>query len=124
MHGAAGNDRLSGGAGNDALDGGPGNDQAAFFDAPGPVSLNLGNGKANGWAADKLLGIEDAFGSAYDDTLTRDGGRNDLWGFEGDDTLSGGPGGDSLDGGSGSDRCSDAAPTGNCETGSPHPRAG
>jgi ferredoxin len=52
---------------------------------------------------DTFAGIEDLQGSAFNDTLTGDGGPNRIDGGAGNDTLSGGAGDDQLIGGAGID---------------------
>jgi Ca2+-binding RTX toxin-like protein len=69
-------------------------------------------GGATGEGSDTLIGIEDADGSSFDDTITGDAGPNEIDGGAGDDTLLGGDGDDlffdnsgdnDLDGGNGID---------------------
>jgi Ca2+-binding RTX toxin-like protein len=85
--------------------------------------VNLGTGLGiDGWngltgllalgGTDTLSNIENVEGSNFNDTLTGDGGANELRGLAGDDTLEGGPGNDTLDGGAGSDTASYANATG------------
>ena len=50
-----------------------------------------------------MTGVENAEGSAFDDSITGDGGDNLLSGMAGDDTLAGGAGADTLEGGAGAD---------------------
>jgi VCBS repeat-containing protein len=52
---------------------------------------------------DTLRNVENVIGSAFDDTLTGDGGNNTLDGAAGDDVLAGGDGADVLIGGTGAD---------------------
>lgn len=133
---------LVGGEGDDSMDGGDGNDFVAFETASGPVMVDLGMGIASGEGADTLTSIENAIGSAFDDTLhgtekgnrLSGGGGNDavsggagrdvleggagndtIDGGEGDDTIDGGRGVDAVDGGGGADTCLNAEATLNCE---------
>jgi Ca2+-binding RTX toxin-like protein len=110
--GGAGYDQLSGGAGNDTIDGGDGSDSVTYFNDYGDiaptgkgVTVNLATGTAtDNWGnTDKLVGIENASGSRYGDTLTGDATNNSLYGDEGNDTIAGGGGSDWLDGGAGAD---------------------
>ncbi len=55
---------------------------------------------------EKISGIEDVVGSAFDDRITGDGGPNRIDGGPGDDVLTGGGGIDQAFGGSGYDICS------------------
>jgi len=85
--GGAGDDTLDGGDGDDTLDGGAGIDRATYAGSDERVYVNLLNrfilsGHANG---DRLTGIEDLTGSAFDDTLTGDTGHNRLDGGGGND---------------------------------------
>ena len=106
---------IEGGLGNDTLAGGfGGNDTASYASAAVGVIVNLGlQGTAQntiGAGVDTLTGFENLLGSAFNDTLTGNGGENVLSGGAGDDTLN--PGAisagiaDLLDGGSGSDTAS------------------
>lgn len=60
--------------------------------------MDLGLGAASGGDADgdTLAGFENIRGSAYDDTLTGDGGANVMEGGAGDDILTGGAGSDAF----------------------------
>ena len=68
------------------------------------IVANLATGSVTGGAGnDLLIGIESVWATAYADTLTGDGGDNQLIGYDGDDLLVGGPGNDALNGGVGID---------------------
>jgi Ca2+-binding RTX toxin-like protein len=109
----------SGGPGNDVIDLGPGIFQFAapgggddtiigftpeagptmdfvgYFNAPGPVTVDLGAGTATGHGTDTLVSIEGAEGSEFDDTLIGTSVSNFLFGLGGNDTIeSGGNAGD------------------------------
>lgn len=105
LYGGDGDDVLEGREGNDALDGGGGTlDIASYANASGAVNVNLATGQATGAeGTDSLVGIEQAFGSEFDDLLTGDGAANGLIGAGGNDLLFGGGGRDTLDGGEGND---------------------
>jgi len=115
LKGDAGNDFLDGGDGNDILEGGLGDDQligglgvdkADYRNAGSAVTVNLSILTAQntvGAGNDTLSGIEQVLGSAFNDTLTGDGGANTLDGKAGNDVLNGGAGGDILIGGVGAD---------------------
>jgi Ca2+-binding RTX toxin-like protein len=110
---------LVGRAGNDTLDGAGGNDTVAFAGialeyAPGGVIVDLAAGRAtdNFGDTDTLISIENAIGTAGDDTLSGSasanvlsggGGTNRILGQDGDDTLMGGDGLSFLFGGAGAD---------------------
>jgi len=113
--GGSGNDTLSGNGdinvltgngGNDILDGNGSDDTTDYSAAPAAVTVDLGAGTATGGAGtDTLTEIEDANGSAFDDTLTGSTDDNMLDGLAGNDLISGAGTTDSddLEGGSGND---------------------
>jgi Ca2+-binding RTX toxin-like protein len=122
LYGGSGSDVLSGGAGDDLIDGGSnprlsfsnaytGGDTASYADVVVvsgtegvTVSLAMtGPQDTRAAGTDTLVGIEHLLGSAYDDVLTGDGGRNRLAGGAGNDSLFGGAGSDTLSGGAGAD---------------------
>jgi Ca2+-binding RTX toxin-like protein len=104
VDGGDGNDTLNGGLGNDVLNGGAGIDLATYVDAAAAVQVDLAAGVATGGAGtDTLSGIENVTGSAFNDTITGDGGANTLWGGAGNDILNGAGGDDALYGGAGHD---------------------
>ncbi|MHA7774486.1 LysM peptidoglycan-binding domain-containing protein [Roseibium sp. M-1] len=124
LDGGAGNDVLIGGAGADVLDGGSGSDWADYRGSNAGVTVALaGGGTQSGGHAqgDTLTGIENLFGSNFNDvlsgnglanyirggagndTLNSGGGDDQLRGDDGNDVLVGGAGADILDGGSGND---------------------
>jgi Ca2+-binding RTX toxin-like protein len=105
ISGTSGNDTLTGGStpttliglgGNNTLIAGSGGATAGYTGAPAKVVVNLAAGTAqNGYGGtDTLVGIHNALGSAYADTLTGDSGANTLDGAGGGDTLLGGAGND------------------------------
>ena len=109
IFGDAGNDFINGGGGADTIDGGTGSDTAVYTSSTSAVSialLDLGSGaSASGGHAtgDRLISIENVFGSNFNDSLIGDAGVNVLRGFGGNDSLIGGDGNDTLDGGDGND---------------------
>jgi Ca2+-binding RTX toxin-like protein len=105
LFGLGGDDLLIGGAGVDRLDGGAGIDMASYYSSLAAVAVNLTSHTASGGDAqgDVLIGIEDLEGSAWNDTLTGDGGSNWLYGGAGADVLRGQGGDDVLVGGAGAD---------------------
>ncbi len=98
------------------LVGGTGIDSVLYFRSDEGVTVDLAdsaNNKGGTAEGDTLVGIEEVWGSFEDDTLTNieniqgsmyadmitgDGEANDLFGWLGDDTLTGGAGNDMLDG--------------------------
>ncbi|MBD8876642.1 M10 family metallopeptidase C-terminal domain-containing protein [Roseibium polysiphoniae] len=115
LNGGSGHDILRGDAGADTLVGGLGNDWAYYDNSNTAVTVNLDDGltETGGHAeGDTLSGIEQVFGSKYDDIIIGSWVRNYLSGHTGNDTLDGGDGddvirgdqgNDTLTGGSGSD---------------------
>lgn len=126
IEGGPGSDILVGGDGNDSLDGGEDNDiispglgantvnggtgtDTVIYSGDVSIEegvlldLSLGTCVHDGNAQDTLSGIENAYGTDYDDTLVGDDLDNVLVGKGGNDTLSPGSGYDILNGGNGSD---------------------
>lgn len=98
LNGGAGNDTLVGGDGNDTLVGGTGIDTASYEAATVGVTVNLGTTAAQNTqvGTDKLSGIENVTGSAFNDVLTGNAGANLFIGGEGNDTFNGGSGSDTV----------------------------
>jgi Ca2+-binding RTX toxin-like protein len=106
LRGGDDNDYLVGGAGDDLIDGGAGRDWADYAEAASGVTIALSINAAQdtgGAGVDRLIGIEQLYGSAFADDVTGDRGDNQLVGAGGDDTLLGGAGRDTLAGGEGDD---------------------
>jgi Ca2+-binding RTX toxin-like protein len=104
--GGDGDDYILGGPGNDTIDGGAGNDWAAYEDATAGVKVDLNLTSAQdtgGGGTDKLAGIENLYGSDFNDTLTGDAHDNMIVGGLGNDVVNGGKGGDTLWGSAGAD---------------------
>ncbi len=106
LFGEDGDDLLMGGAGADVLNGGAGEDTASYyFDAGVVVSLDKSFRARGAAIGDKLVSIENLYGSALgNDFLGGNSGENDLFGFGGNDTLFGRAGNDFLEGGDGEDK--------------------
>jgi hypothetical protein len=134
LEGGGDADKLDGGADADVLDGGtsPMLDEAAYEDAPGPVTVDLARRRASGSAGnDVLRHIENVSGSPFADVLRGDGRANVLNGGDGNDRIVGGGGRDllfgglgknRLDGGAGRDACISAGVRSHCERIARHPR--
>lgn len=110
LEGGAGDDHLEGGAGYNWLDGGDGHDVVSYDTAPVGVRVDLklfgevGTFPQPTHGSDRLISIEDVYGSRFNDVIEGDAGDNYLAGNDGDDYLYGGLGGaDFLDGGAGND---------------------
>jgi Ca2+-binding RTX toxin-like protein len=122
--------------GNDTIDGGGGLlsflDAVTYFNAAGPVTVDLTAGTATGAGTDTLSKIGVVHGGSFDDTVTGDANPNyihggdgndtissldeDDWVFgeEGDDTIDAGNGNDLVDGGSGTDTCTNGEDVTSC----------
>ena len=103
IKGLGGNDTLIGGEGADFLDGGDGIDLADYRSSPGGVTVSLLPGALNLFnhaAGDVLVNVENLRGSDASDTLTGDGGQNEidpgLSHSALSDIVSGGAGNDTL----------------------------
>jgi Ca2+-binding RTX toxin-like protein len=106
LNGGAGDDWLVGGAGSDQMNGMEGIDWVSYEDAVARVTvdLTLGNWQdTGGGGTDRMIGIENLYGSIFNDSLKGDGGANILSGQDGDDILDGRAGNDVLNGGTGKD---------------------
>ncbi len=113
-HGGMGNDLFFATGGSNILIGGSGSDTVTYQTAGNAVQINLTLNTAGvtGGGSDDLLGIENATGSAFDDTVLGDPGANVLSGGGGadlmqgrgdDDTMNGEAGVDTMSGGGGND---------------------
>jgi Ca2+-binding RTX toxin-like protein len=109
LYGGKGSDRLSGGAGKsgDYYQGGDGFDVVTYAASNASVTVDLkDNTKSTGDATkDVFMDIEAVEGSNFDDVLRADttGGIN-LYGLDGNDTLTSDVAGDILSGGAGNDK--------------------
>ena len=106
LYGGDGIDVLQGGAGADVLNGGDGLDWAAFFDAPGPLVMDLVSptNSSSYFAEDTLIDIEILGGASnFSNTFFGDAAANVFIAGSASDTLAGGGGGDLLQGGGAAD---------------------
>ena len=105
INGLGGNDTLEGGGGADSLDGGTGIDFARYSAAVAGIVASLTAPASNtGEAAgDTYTSIEGLIGTNLRDTLSGDGGANELQGLDGNDTIYGFAGADRLFGGNNDD---------------------
>ncbi len=103
LYGDAGYDDLRGGPGNDQLHGGADGDYADYSLSSSAVKVDLKAHSASGEGKDVFDSVENAYGSAYKDTLTGDDGPNIISGFGGNDSIVGAGGADHLSGADGDD---------------------
>jgi len=115
IFGEGGSDYLYPGPGNDRVNGGAENDSVAHLFSTTPVKIDLPAQRVTGEGTDKLVSIEGAIGSEFDDliigtdagnTVDALGGNDTIVGGGDVDVLEGGPGDDSIDGGDGLDAIS------------------
>ncbi|MDP9068697.1 MAG: hypothetical protein M3N53_10200 [Actinomycetota bacterium] len=103
-HGSFDSDLLLGGEGADMLDGGSGSDTVSFNFEDAAVQVDLSRqAVAPVSTGDTLRGIENVWGSIFDDAITGDALGNRVRGDDGSDAIAGGAGQDHLDGGTGGD---------------------
>lgn len=93
-----------GSAGDDDIIGftpeqGPTMDFVGYFNAPGPVTVDLAAGTAVGHGTDTLTSIDGVDGSEHNDILTGHGGGNFLFGGPGDDVINDGGNAGTFDAG-------------------------
>jgi Ca2+-binding RTX toxin-like protein len=105
LSGGTGDDKLFGGSGNDALNGDAGMaDSVSYIDSPAGVRADLAAGTATGGeGSDRLSGVEGLSGSIFPDNLAGDAKANEIFGSDGNDTISTGAGSDFAGGGAGAD---------------------
>jgi Ca2+-binding RTX toxin-like protein len=99
VNGGDGDDTIEGGAGTDTLIGGNGIDTLSYGNAGSAVTISLALSSAQttgGAGSDTISTFENILGSAYNDSLTGDGGANLIEGGLGNDTLNGAGGTDML----------------------------
>lgn len=103
LRGYAGDDVIVTGAGNDHADGGDGSDWVSFVWGPsGNLHVTLGG--ANNWTnvvgaggeVDKIVNFENVHGGGGNDTIIGNNAANMLYGYSGDDQLTGGGGADTF----------------------------
>lgn len=101
--GEQGNDIFVSDGSRNTFDGGEGNDtysaEAAELDAY--IDLGLGFAEARFTTGERLVSIENARGSALNDTIFGDNNANRLDGLAGNDGIDGDPGNDTISGGAG-----------------------
>lgn len=109
MLGGSNNDLLNGGAGNDVMNGGLGIDWVDYQDATGGVTVDLARTTAQNTGSmgfDTLSNFEMIAGSAFADVLKAASIGSTIYGFLGNDLLTGRAGADLLNGGVGDDSIS------------------
>lgn len=104
MHGDAGNDSFFVGLGNDTVDGGAGTDSVSYLFSAQIAGVDLQAGYAISEGIDTLISIENAYGSAGNDSLLGSAAANEMRGYDGNDYIDGRGGNDLLDGQYGNDK--------------------
>ena len=102
--GEVGNDVFVSDGSNNSFDGGDGTDTYSAEFAEFSASINLVAGTAFArfnLTSDTLIGIENARGSDFADTILGNSGPNRIDGLGGGDAIDGGPGNDTISGGGG-----------------------
>ena len=93
--------------GHDVVDGGGGNDFLFFEGNPVAVTVDFRNGTVTGGspvaASVTFTNVRGAIGTLLGDVMFASNSGNDLWGYGGDDTLTGGAGADRIVGDDGLD---------------------
>jgi hypothetical protein len=106
INGNDGSDFIIGGGGGDAMDGGGagGFDSVSWFNSATGVQVNLlANTFAGGAAGDTVSGFEAYYLSNVGDTFTNNNAGGYVYGFGGNDIITGGTGSDVISGGAGGD---------------------
>lgn len=105
INGGGGNDFIVGGAGADSMDGGGAFDSVSWQDMGGAVTVNLTNQALNAGqaAGDRALNFEAFYFTSFGDTFVNDAAGGYIYGFGGDDTITGGNGSEVIDAGAGAD---------------------
>ena len=103
--GGAGDDFIYAGYGDDSFAGGDGVDTIDFRYNSSPMTFNMTAGTAlfSDGSVEAMAGFENLYGGDGNDSITGTGGANRLWGEGGDDTILGGAGNDTISGGAGAD---------------------
>lgn len=99
LFGGAGDDFMRGGLGDDYMDGGEGSDRVSYFDALGPVHIDLriqGVAQNTGHGWDTLVNVENTTGSIFADVLIGNEQANWIWSHGGADDIRGNAGDDTF----------------------------
>ena len=105
IKGLAGNDYIVGGGGADNIDGGPGFDLASWLDQTSGLTLNLANQALNAGSAlgNTVTNVEAFYLTAFVDSFTGGSTGVFVYGFDGNDKITGSSVSDIIDGGPGAD---------------------
>lgn len=105
LTGSDGGNEIEGGNGADIMDGGLGENTLSYEHSAAHVVIDLLAGTASQHDAggDVFVNFQNLRGSAFDDRLAGDDGKNDIWGGGGADVIFGGKGGDQFHGEGGGD---------------------
>jgi Ca2+-binding RTX toxin-like protein len=90
LSGGTGDDQLSGGLGDDRIDGGPLDfDYVNYYLSATGVQVDLSTGTSSGEGNDRLKGVENVFGSPFNDRILGNDVSNFIQPFGGDDFVDG-----------------------------------
>jgi Ca2+-binding RTX toxin-like protein len=105
LEGFGGNDTLNGGSGADAIDGGAGFDLATWLNETSGLTLNLANQALNAGSAlgDTVTNVEAFYLTNFADNFTGGSSGVFVYGFDGNDKITGSSASDIIDGGPGAD---------------------
>jgi Ca2+-binding RTX toxin-like protein len=105
IKGLAGNDYIVGGGGADNIDGGPGFDLASWLDQTSGLTLNLANQALNAGSAlgNTVSNVEAFYLTTFVDSFTGGSTGVFVYGFDGNDKITGSSVSDIIDGGPGAD---------------------
>jgi Ca2+-binding RTX toxin-like protein len=105
IHGKGGNDFIDGGPGADTIDGGTGFDLASWLGESSGLTLNLANQALNAGSAlgDTVTNVEAFYLTNFVDSFTGGSTGVFVYGFDGNDNITGSSVSDIIDGGPGSD---------------------
>ena len=109
MRGGAGHDDITGGHGDDSILGGKGNDVLRAGEGDDVIFGNKGDDEIFG--SYETGSSTDIYGGQGDDTITDSSGDSDIYGGAGDDTIRTGHGANQVHGGRGDDTITDGRDT-------------
>ncbi len=82
-----GDNQVHPGAGDDVVEDVDGDAMCPYWNAPGPIEVDLATGIATGWGIDQLVGVAEVHGSRFDDVMRGGPAGGRFHGLGGDDVL-------------------------------------